>query len=236
MDRLTAEAATLRPRPTDTVRYSTLLAMRTLARRVAYLDDELDNLATVMRPLIHSRAELLGMYGVGCDVAAKLLVAAGDNPDRLRPKPPSPTSAASPRSRRPRARPAATGSTAVVTAKPTTPSMHRHHPDGVAPADQDYVARRRAEGKSTGEIVRILRVRRPRSLQAPPTPAPRQLTLPAPQWRSDPSNRPTPLHRLFLERSCRPPLRPPERPGRDLPGACPQPRVADRCPVQTAHP
>ena len=34
-------AAALRPRPTDTVRYSTLLAIGTLARRVAYLDDEL---------------------------------------------------------------------------------------------------------------------------------------------------------------------------------------------------
>ncbi len=33
--RLTAEAAVLRPRPTDTVRYSTLLTIRTLARRVA---------------------------------------------------------------------------------------------------------------------------------------------------------------------------------------------------------
>ncbi len=38
---LAAEAAALRPRPTDTVRYSTLLAIGTLARRVAYLDDEL---------------------------------------------------------------------------------------------------------------------------------------------------------------------------------------------------
>ena len=82
---LTAQAAALRPRPTDTVRYSTLLAMRTLARRVAYLDDELDNLAVVMRPLVERAAPgLLGMYGVGYDVAAKLLVAAGDNPERLR--------------------------------------------------------------------------------------------------------------------------------------------------------
>jgi hypothetical protein len=38
---LAAEAAALRSRPTDTVRYSTLLAIGTLARRVAYLDDEL---------------------------------------------------------------------------------------------------------------------------------------------------------------------------------------------------
>lgn len=82
---LTAQAAALRPRPSDTVRYSTLIAMRTLARRVASLDDELDNLATVMRPLVErSGPGLLSMHGVGYDVAAKLLIAAGDNPDRLR--------------------------------------------------------------------------------------------------------------------------------------------------------
>ena len=83
---LTAQAAALRPRPTDTVRYSTLLAMRTLARRVAYLDDELDNLAdgdTAARRNATAPG-LLAMHGVGYDVAAKLLVAAGDNPDRLR--------------------------------------------------------------------------------------------------------------------------------------------------------
>ena len=85
MARLTAEAAALRPRPTDTVRYSTLFAIRTLARRVAYLDDELVELNAVMRPLVDRTAPgLLGMYGVGYDVAAKLLVAAGDNPERLR--------------------------------------------------------------------------------------------------------------------------------------------------------
>ena len=83
--RLTAEAAGLRPRPTDTVRYSTLFAMRTLGRRVAALDAELVELKSVMRPLIDRTAPgLLSMYGVGYDVAAKLLVAAGDNPERLR--------------------------------------------------------------------------------------------------------------------------------------------------------
>ena len=50
--RLTAEAAGLRPRPTDTVRYSTLFAIRVLGRRVAALDDELAELAAVLRPLV----------------------------------------------------------------------------------------------------------------------------------------------------------------------------------------
>ena len=38
--RLTSEAAGLRPRPTNTVRYSTLLTIRMLVRRVAALDDD----------------------------------------------------------------------------------------------------------------------------------------------------------------------------------------------------
>ena len=82
---LAAEAAALRPRPTDTVRYSTLLAIGTLARRVAYLDDELVELNAVIRPLVDRSAPgLLSMHGVGYGLAAKLLVAAGDNPERLR--------------------------------------------------------------------------------------------------------------------------------------------------------
>ena len=40
--------ATLRPRPgDDRVRYSTLFAIRTLARRVVYLRDEVDELTTL---------------------------------------------------------------------------------------------------------------------------------------------------------------------------------------------
>jgi transposase len=66
------------------VRYSTLLTIRTLARRVSYLDAELTELNRTMRPLVELAAPgLLGMHGVGCDVAAKLLVAAGDNHERL---------------------------------------------------------------------------------------------------------------------------------------------------------
>jgi hypothetical protein len=42
----------MRPRRTNTVPYSTLLAIRTLARRVAYLDAELVELNRVIKPLI----------------------------------------------------------------------------------------------------------------------------------------------------------------------------------------
>ena len=156
---LTAQAAALRPRPSDMVRYSTLLAMRTLARRVAYLDDELDNLAVVIRPLVARTApRLLGMHGVGYDVAAKLLVAAGDNPDRLRNEAAfahlcgvAPLEASSGKTRRHRLNRGGDrqANNALYHVVITRMSSH--------PATKAYVARRRAEGKSTGEIVRILK-------------------------------------------------------------------------------
>ena len=156
---LTAQAAALRPRPTDTVRHSTLLAMRTLARRVAYLDDELDNLAVVMRPLVERAAPgLLGMYGVGYDVAAKLLVAAGDNPQRLRSEAAfahlcgvAPLEASSGKTRRHRLNRGGDRQANNALYRVVITRMASHQ------ATRVYVARRRDEGKSTGEIVRILK-------------------------------------------------------------------------------
>ena len=157
--RLTAQAAALRARPTDTVRYSTLLAIRTLARRVAYLDDELVELNTVMRPLVERTAPgLLGMHGVGYDVAAKLLVAAGDNPDRLRNEAAfaslcgvAPREASSGKIVRHRLNRSGDRQANNALYRVVITRMASHQPT------KDYVARRRAEGKSTGEIVRILK-------------------------------------------------------------------------------
>ena len=157
--RLTAAAATLRPRPSDTVRYSTLLAIRTLGRRVASLDDELDELNVVIRPLVERAApELLGMYGVGYDVAAKLLVAAGDNPERLHSEAAfahlcgvAPLEASSGKTRRHRLNRGGNRQANSALYRVVITRMASH------PATRDYVARRRADGKTTGEIVRILK-------------------------------------------------------------------------------
>jgi transposase len=52
---------------------------------VADLDDEIDKLDAMIIPLREATApELLAVYGVGIDTAPTLLVAAGDNPERLR--------------------------------------------------------------------------------------------------------------------------------------------------------
>jgi transposase len=67
------------------VRYHTLLALRELGRRAQYLDGQLTRLDQLIVPLVTARSfGLLSLFGVGPDTAAVLLIAAGDNPDRLR--------------------------------------------------------------------------------------------------------------------------------------------------------
>ena len=61
------------------------IALRSLARRFQDLDDERRELDRQIAELVElaAPAELLEQYGVGPHTAAALLVAAGDNPDRL---------------------------------------------------------------------------------------------------------------------------------------------------------
>ena len=82
---LVKTAAALEPRPSeDSVRHATLVAIRTLARRVVYLREEVAEVTVLLKPLVETTAPgLLSVYGVGYEVAAKLLIAAGDNPERL---------------------------------------------------------------------------------------------------------------------------------------------------------
>jgi len=83
---LPREAAAMRPRAGgDVVAYATKLAIRTLARRVVALDEETEQIDELLAVLVAETAPaLLALHGVGVDGAATLLVAAGDNPERLR--------------------------------------------------------------------------------------------------------------------------------------------------------
>jgi len=82
---LVSGLAALRPRPGSLVRYHTLLALRELGRRAQYPDEQLARLDDLIVPLVTARASgLLSLHGVGPDTAAMLLIAAGDNPERLR--------------------------------------------------------------------------------------------------------------------------------------------------------
>jgi transposase len=85
-DQLAAVAAALRPRSdSDPVTYATKLAMRTLARRVLTLVEDNNALDSILAELAAATApRLLELYGIGIDTAAILLVAAGDNAERVR--------------------------------------------------------------------------------------------------------------------------------------------------------
>ena len=83
---LMTDVARMRPRKgSDPVLYTTLVTMRGLARRIQHLNTEIKGLDAMLTELVANTApSLVGLFGVGTDTAASLLVAAGDNPDRLR--------------------------------------------------------------------------------------------------------------------------------------------------------
>jgi transposase len=156
---LVAELAALRPRPGSMVRYHTLLALRELGRRAQFLDSQLERLDELIAPLVTARAPgLLSLYGVGPDTAAMLLIAAGDNPERLRseaawahlcasaPIPASSGKVARHRLNRGGDRQANHALWRIVITR-----MGSH------PPTRAYVARRSKEGLSKPEIIRCLK-------------------------------------------------------------------------------
>jgi transposase len=160
-DQLAATAAALRPTAgSDTVIHATKLAIATLGRRVLALDADGTRLDRELEALVRRRApRLLEVYGVGIHTAAILLVAAGDNPHRLRNE-------------------AAFAHLCGVAPLPASSGKSRArfrlNPGGNRQANhalwrivftrmsgdertRKYVARRLAEGRSTREIMRCLK-------------------------------------------------------------------------------
>src|SRR5947209_2678119 len=75
----------LRPGGRDDVATVTKLALRTLARRINAIDEEMAEVDAILNPMVESAApELVALVGVGAECASALLVAAGDSPERLR--------------------------------------------------------------------------------------------------------------------------------------------------------
>ena len=74
----------------DATRYrdpavATRLSLKSLARRILALDEEIAALDRHIAPLVEELApDLLALEGVGVASAGELMVAAGENPDRLR--------------------------------------------------------------------------------------------------------------------------------------------------------
>ncbi len=138
---------------------ATRFALRELARRITQLDEELARLDGQIKPLV-TRAcpELLELRGVGADTAAILLVTAGDNPHRLRNEASfaklcgvAPLEASSGRVRRHRLNRGGDRQANHTLWRIALVRM------GCDERTRVYVARRRAEGLSTQEIMRCLK-------------------------------------------------------------------------------
>jgi transposase len=159
VSQLVTQAAALRPRRADTVEAVTLATLHVLARRVQHLEREADWTADRLQPLVTGFApELLSVFGVGVDTAATLLVAAGDNPDRLRSEAAwahlcgaAPIPASSGKIIRHRLN---RGGDRQANAALHRIVLVRMSHDTVTRA---YVQRRRAEGRTTFEIMRCLK-------------------------------------------------------------------------------
>lgn len=158
--RLVARSARFRPgaNPSE-VEAAARFALRSVARRyqhlseeISELDEQLDRLTTEAAP------ELVAVEGVGTDTAASLLIAAGDNPERLKSE----------------ASFAHLCGAAPVPASSGKTIRHRLNPGGNRDANRAlhvvalnrlrrdertrvYVARRTAEGKSKKEVMRCLK-------------------------------------------------------------------------------
>jgi len=157
---LTRQAAAMRPRPGNQVDYVTLMTLRELGRRALGLEDEIDRLDDLLEPIVADHAPgLLNMFGAGIFVAATLAVAAGDRPDRIRNEAawahlcgvaPIPASSGKTTGRyrlnRGGNRQANSALHRIVLVR-----MGHHEPT------RDYFERRRAEGRTTLEIMRCLK-------------------------------------------------------------------------------
>ena len=158
---LVSEAARMRPREgSDPVTYTTYVVIRSLARRIRDLNDEMRTIDGALEELIDATApSLLECYGVGVVTAATLLVTAGDNPDRLHTE---------------RSWAHLCGVSPVPAGSGKTSGRVRLNHGGDRQANaalyqivltrmssdaetRNYVRRRRAEGLSTREIMRCLK-------------------------------------------------------------------------------
>jgi transposase len=157
--RLAAGLAALRPRPGDVPGYATRAALRELGRRARFLDAQITRLDELIGPLVTARAPgLLALPGVGTDTAARLLIAAGDHPARLRSEAAwahlcaaAPIPASSGKITRWRLNPGGDRQANHALWRIVITRMSSH------PATRAYVERRTAEGLTKPEIIRCLK-------------------------------------------------------------------------------
>lgn len=143
----------------DDVERETRWALKELARRIGFLDEQTARLeARIGQLAAQASPALMGLRGVGPHVAAGLLAAAGDNPNRMRSEAAfaklcgaCPIPASSGKTSRHRLNRG--GDRRANNALFTIVLVRMRHD----PATRAYVARRTAEGKSRKEIMRCLK-------------------------------------------------------------------------------
>lgn len=138
----------------------TTTALRQLADRWALLDDEIKQLDRQLRELVVATAPALcALHGVGPEVAAQMLITAGDNHDRLTGEgafarlcgvAPQPASSGQTTGRHRLSRSGDRDANSALYLVVIT-RMRRHA------ATRAYVERRTAEGRSKREIIRCLK-------------------------------------------------------------------------------
>jgi len=158
---LVAELAGLRPRngTKDPVRYVTLVTLRDLARRIVKLDEERTRIRANLHALVAETApSMLDLYGMGPENAAVLLVAAGDNPQRIRSEAAwahlcgvAPIEASSGKTIRYRLNRGGNRQANAALYRIVLTRMSSE------PRTRSYVTRRRDEGRANKEIIRVLK-------------------------------------------------------------------------------
>lgn len=157
--RLVAAAAALEPGPITSPQAATRLAMGILARRYQALSSEISTLTAELERLAALAApRLLALFGVGSDSAGALLIAAGDNPGRLRSEAAfamlcgaSPVPASSGKTVRHRLNRGGDRQANAALYRIVVVRLRYHQPT------KDYMTRRLAQGKSRNEIIRCLK-------------------------------------------------------------------------------
>jgi transposase len=157
--RLVAVACAWRPRRATEPDAASKVALRSVARRYRALTDEIKELDREMLTLVESASPaLLALPNVGPETAAALLVAAGDNPHRLKSESSfahlcgvAPRQASSGKTHRHRLD---RGGDRLANAALYTITLGRMYRDERTVA---YVARRTNEGLSKREIIRCLK-------------------------------------------------------------------------------
>lgn len=143
----------------DPVQSHLRFSLKQLARKIAFLDAQIDELEIRMNDLAGQTAPALaGVFGVGPHVAAQLLATTGDNPDRLGSEAAfaklcaaGPIPASSGKTQRHRLNRG--GDRRANNALYTIVLVRMRHD----PRTRAYVARRTAEGKTRSEIIRCLK-------------------------------------------------------------------------------